>query len=413
MKIRLRTLISFLALFLFLLTGCGESAQQSTAPVTTIGDDPVAEILEIFETKNRFDRVENLVAILRSVPAEQIDVIPTVLDELKLPLREFERVLLVSAWAQVDPEAATKWAMKRERIDILRSTMFSETTYLWALKDPKSVRTDMDVAMAALRGWDPIMLRGFVRGWFDSGEPELEAFIRDMGRNGDDRQRAMSELIRVKFETETPEAMIAWATAIEGEPRYRAYVYSRLAADIANENPEIAIAWCAEVCNSQVGEDMPHWIASSWVRKGGVEAMDWIISQPDSVSTSIGIRSTFRRFQLTFPEESDIWLDKYSEEERVSERFQGPVIMHVKRQANLARMDVALTWSKYIQNDWERERSLTALARTWLQIDEEAAEAWLSETTELGDATKTELLAARKAAKEKAEKRRAKREARS
>ncbi|MFP6655350.1 MAG: hypothetical protein VCB25_06960 [Myxococcota bacterium] len=391
MKNRLRNLFSLAVPIALLVAGCGENTQQSARTPITLGQDPVEAIAETLEIAERFDRVESLIAILRAIPADQIDTIPAALDELKRPLREFERVLLISAWSKVDPEAATKWAMVKERNELLRSAMFSETAYAWALKDPESIRTDFKVGMYSLRGWDPTMLRGFIRGWFDSGEPDLESFVRDLGRTGDDRQRAISELVKVKLETETPDELILWATGLDGEMRYRSYVYSRVAADIAVIDPAIAVAWCDEVCDSEVGENMPHWIASSWVREAGAEAMDWIIAQPNSSSVRIGLRASYRRLGLSSPDEADAWLEKFSKEELAKPLLQGPVIMYVNRQSSLSRNDVAIEWTELIQNDWERDRALSTIARRWLRRDADAAEIWLTGTDTLSDVAKADL----------------------
>ena len=414
MKNRLRDHTSSLGAFLLLLVplllplGCGEDPQRSTAAEVTIGADPVAQILEILAINDRFDRTEKLIATLRALPAEQVnEVIPAALDQMDTPLRDIERVFLVSRWAKANPPKATRWAMASEHEDLLRSMMFDEAVYLWAFSDTESIRTDLKVSLYSLRSWDPTMLRAFVRGWYDSGEPDLVEYIRDMSLSGDDRQRALSQLIKTKLADSSPDEMIAWATNLRGEKSFLSYIYSRLAADIAAIDPARAVAWCEEVCDTEVAEDLPHWIASSWVREGGVDAMDWIVSQPDTLSARIGIRSSFRRFANNFPEESDTWVENFSEEDRRGENLQGPVLMYINRQSSLNKVDVALEWTKYIGNDWERERSLSTIARRWLRQDEDAANAWLTETTELAEVTKTELREAAARYKKKVEKSRA------
>ena len=405
MKNRLRDLASVLVLCPLLLAGCSESAQLSPAPEKSLlGDDPVAAIVEILEIPERFERTETLMAALRELPAAQIGLLEDVLKERQKPHREFDRVLIVSAWSKIDPASATKWAMKRESRDFLRQTMFSESAYRWALNDPAEMREDFKVGMYSLQGWDPSMLRGFVQGWHESGEPNLEEFIRDLGRGSDDQQRAISQLINLKLATETPDAMIAWAMSLDGELRYRRYVYSRLAADIAVTDPKRALAWCDEVCGSDVGENMPHWIAASWVRESGAEAMDWIMTQGDSLAVQVGIRASYRRFTKSEPEAADAWIEQSSEEMRSSESLQGPVIMYVQRQANLANYENAIDWVKYIENDWERERSFSHIARQWLRRDEEAAELWLSTTDDLDDSVKRKLRGANQNRVEQAEK---------
>jgi hypothetical protein len=202
--------------------------------------------------------------------------------------------------------------------------------------------------------------------------------------------------------------MIAWATTLKGSPTYRSYVFSRLAADIAKTNPLRAVEWCEEVCDLKVAENVPHWIASSWVKEGGVDAMNWIMGQSfESISVRTGVRSTFRRFQIGFPEESDAWVEGLSEEDRNKENFQGPVIMYVSRQSNLNRPEHAIEWTKYIENDWERDRSLMQIGSQWLRKDEQAAEVWLVATTLVTDDKKALLrdgLRKRKAKSEKVRK---------
>lgn len=393
MKNRLRDLASVLVLFPLFLAGCSESAQLSQAPEKSLlGDDPVAAIVEILEISERFERTETLMAALRELPAAQIGLLEDVLKERQKPHREFERVLIVSAWSKVDPAAATKWAMKRERREFLRQTMFSESAYRWALNDPAEMREDFKVAMYSLRGWDPTMLRGFVQGWHESGEPNLEEFIRDLGRESDDQQRAISQLIKIKLATETPDAMIEWAKSLDGELRYRRYVYSRLAADIAAIDPKAAVAWCEEICGTDLGENMAHWIASSWVREGGVEAMDWIVAQGDSLSVQVGVRASYRRLQQNFPEDADAWIEQFPEEMLGGELLQGAVIMYVNRQSALGEYEIAVDWARYIENDWERERSLSQVVGRWFRQDQDAAELWLSTTDQLDESVKRKLV---------------------
>ena len=414
MKNSLRILISFFVLFsLLAVVGCGEdSPEPAAAPEGVVGQDPAAELLDDVNIKDRFDRIESMIATMRAIPPAQIDAIPTVLNELKAKGRELERVLLVSGWSRVDPEAATKWVMKREKLEYVRSTMFNETVYAWAAEDPESLRSDFKIGLYSVRGWDPTMLRAFIHGWYDSGEPELETFIRDLGRNGDDQQRAISELIKVKLEKETPDEMIAWVTKLKGDERYRSYAYSRLAADIAAIDPQRAIAWCDEICDTNVGKDLPHWIASSWAREAGADAMDWLLARPETPAVRVGIRASYRLFQKTSPEEADAWLEKFPEEKLSSELFQGPVIMYVNRQSQLANNEVAIEWTKYIDNDWELERSLKSIAGRWLRRDEDAAKTWLATNEDLSDDVKAELITKHERYKKKAAKTREQRKSR-
>lgn len=391
MKTRLRYL-TFLVILSLSFAACSPEADQAASARVNLGDDPVATIFEILEMSDRFDRTDRLIAALREVPVDRPDVLESVMSDLKIPFREFERVLIVTAWAKSDPEAATKWVMRNERDERSKATMFNETVYEWARRDPESLRVDFKVGMYSLSEWDATMLRAYVRGWYDSGKPDLDDFIRDLRGNNDDRQRAISELIKNKLAREGADAAIAWVTTLTGDVKYRGYAYSRLAGDISKTDPLRAVRWCEEICDTKLGEDLPKWIASSWVRKDGAAAMDWIMAQSaESPSVRTGIRASFRRFQITFPEESDAWVEGLSEESRLAEKSQGPIIMYANRQANLNRPDAAMEWTRYIEDAWDRERVFKKIAVQWLRADEEAAEVWLTETTDLDEGVKREL----------------------
>ncbi|MFP6654154.1 MAG: hypothetical protein VCB25_00905, partial [Myxococcota bacterium] len=53
--------------------------------------------------------------------------------------------------------------------------------------------------------------------------------------------------------------------------------------------------------------------------------------------------------------------------------------------------EVAIEWTELIENDWERERSLSQIAGRWLRRDAAAAEDWLTGTTALSDVVKAGL----------------------
>ncbi len=362
--------------------GCAEKAEDAPASDFVLGEDPAATILEILDEPDRLDRTEKLIPALHAVlelPGDKSEVFEAILSGLHRRNQDLDRILIQSAWARADAPTATKWAIRREFVDIVRNAIFDDGVYEWARQDPEAVIGDMDIIRFSSAGWDKVMLRALVRGWFDSGKPGLEDFIRNLSRNGDDRQRAISEYIEIRLARDGAEPMIEWVKSLQGNARYRAYAYSRLAADIAKVDPARAIAWCEEICDTKLGEDFPLWISSAWALSDGAGAMDWLLTLPDTVSARSGARASFRRFMKNSIEEASAWMDKRTEEERRNPILQGPVMMYSKSLSARKQFEKSIEWAGYLKDDDERERVLEIAARRWLRNDREGAEAWLKD----------------------------------
>jgi hypothetical protein len=383
MKIQSRALAWVLLLVLFLLfSGCSEDIQQlPSAGKTASGDDLAARIIEAFAEPDRLARIEQLMVALRAVPADQTHAFEEAWLGLEFPNREPARILLVAAWAKHDPIAATKWAKQRERSEIVRSAMYSDSIYLWALEDPQSFIADMDMAVFVASGFEESALRAFVRGWFDSGEPGLDEYIYDMGSQSVDQQRAIDTLARAMVERYGAAATIKWAEGVRGDTRYKTTIYARTAGKIVTVDSKAAVDWCAEVCDSKLGEQMPHMIAAQWARKSGEDAMDFIASRPFTISVQTGSRAAYRQFMIADSDRALAWMESTTEEQRRGRQLEGPVAMYVNKTSALKNPLVAIEWVDYIQDEEVREMSYISVLRRWIRTDETAAEAWMAQSS--------------------------------
>jgi hypothetical protein len=381
MKKQLRALAWF-SLLLFLFSGCSEDVKQSSSvAVTAPGASSAAMIVEGFREPDRLARTENLISLLRAVPADQTDVFKEALSRMNFPNRELDRVLITTAWAKRDPVAATKWARSHERSEIVRSAMYGDAIYYWALKDPESFLADMEMALWIMPGFDASALRGFVRGWFDSGQPGLEGFIRDMASQSQDQQRAIDTLAKVRTERHGAAATIKWAEELRGSARFKSDLYPRVAAKVVVVDPELVVEWCDRVCDSEAGDKMPHMMAAAWARESGEGAMDFIAAQPNKIPVRTGARAAYRKFLIADSDRALAWMDKTTEEQRSGPVLQGPVAMYINKRSAQNEPLIAIEWLDYLQNEEERDGGRTMIARRWLLSDAVAAEAWMAESS--------------------------------
>lgn len=370
-----------LVAFVFIAAGCsGDVGRPSSA--TLPDDELVSTILEIYAIPDRIERIDQLVSVLKGVQPDQGEALEAALDGLDFEHREPEWILIVAAWSKFDGEAATRWTLRNSKLEWVRFLMLNESIYHWALNDPEGLVRDSQMVAYSRNGWDKFSMRALVRGWYDSGKPNLEQWVYDLPpTRGDDRQRAASALIESKLADQGVEATIDWARkTTEGYSPFNRYIYSRLAGDIAKIDPQRAIEWCEEICDTKLGSEIPLWIATTWVVDGRGDAMEWITKRDAEVtSVRVGARAAYRRFLLNHQLEALEWMESLSEEERTGRAaLQGPLFMYVNEKSGLGDFETAIEWSRYVVKDAPREELLKTIGRRWLRQDPEAAEAWLA-----------------------------------
>jgi len=380
MKISTRVNVLLVAL-VFIAAGCsGDSGRYSTSSLSD--EELVSTIIEIYAEPDRIERTDQLVSVLKGVKPDQGEALGQALDGLDLEHREPEWILIVAAWSKFDGEAATRWTLRQSRLEWVRFLMLNESIYHWALDDAEGLIRDPQMVAYSRNGWDKFSMRGIVRGWYDSGKPNLEQWVYDLPpTRGDDRQRAASALIASKLADVGVEETIDWArSTMQGYSPFNRYIYSRLAGDIAKIDPERAIAWCEEICDTKLGAEVPLWIATTWVVDGRGDAMEWITKRDAEVtSVRVGARAAYRRFLLNHQLEALEWMESLPEEERTGRAaLQGPLFMYVNEKSGLGEFETAIEWTNYMVKDSTREESLKTIGRRWLRQDPEAAEAWLA-----------------------------------
>jgi hypothetical protein len=378
MKNHPRHIATQLVALLFLFTACQE---RDTHQFTDVGTpvpsaDLQAKIHEILIESDRLDRIAKLVPVLRGITADQAHLLRDVLSARRLPYRDVESILIASVWAKYDPPAAAKWAIHMERVRSIQEPMTADVIRIWATRNPALVMQSYQVVGRST----PAVLVGLIEGWFESGQPGLESFVREIPHDND-RQTAISQLIRLKFAKAGSDGMTEWAESQTGGKKYRALVYANVAAELVAVAPERAVQWCDAVCDTREGKYMRDRIAIRWSADSGADAMDWILTQPDSVGMQGSGRAAYRQFLIHAKPEAYVWMEATTLDQRQTAVVQGPLSMYVNNRA-WTDPEIAIKWTEYLTSESEREQALVMIARRWLKAaDKGPAEAWLSQST--------------------------------
>jgi hypothetical protein len=253
--------------------------------------------------------------------------------------------------------------------------MIADVIRIWASRSPGEVMQNYQVVGRS----SPSVLVGLIEGWLESGQPGLERFVRDIAHDND-RQTAISLLVSLKFARDGFAGMIEWAESQTGDEKYRALIHGNVAAELVDVAPARAVEWCDAVCDTKQGKYMRDRIAIRWANYSGTDAMDWLLTQPDTIETQASGRSAYRRFLMHASPEAYVWMEATALDQRQTAALQGPLFMYVNARA-WSDPEIAIKWTEYLTSESEREHALITIARRWLKADKEPAEAWLSQST--------------------------------
>lgn len=365
-----------------MMVGCGDADVSRTEDGSSaVLADPRATMTEILAEPDRLQRVGQLVSVLQALPADQVGSLEEVLADNDIFFRPLERILLLTAWAKVDPRAAMKWAYRREVGKNTRDPMLLEAIGAWARRDPHALVEEYDI----VNGLRTDLAGGVVvlaEGWFESSQPGLEEYIRRMPDSAD-RVSAIGALISLKVNQEGAHAVKEWAEALPGINPYKKSVYSRVAGELARVDPQAAVEWCEEVCNTDLGNGMTRMISVYWAGKdgGAADAMNWLLTLPPGVNNRGDIRAAYRQFVLNDADGAADWIESTTIEQRGERRLEGPIEAYINSLSSRRKDPLrAIKWVDFVPEERKRGTLLMILKR-WSRRDADAAEAWIAQSS--------------------------------
>jgi hypothetical protein len=253
----------------------------------------------------------------------------------------------LTLWAGSDPQAAANAAEQ------------------WATQNP-DVRDAVRVAL--------------VRGWFTADPAELAQYIYDIGM-GFTRQRALATYLRAVIQAQGIEAAVRWAESVsDDDATYKMAVYRQMAAALPLFDHEAVLRWCDAHCEGPHGNNMRSIIARRWVRSDGAAALAWLSdTAPEGHDKNLAVRASFALWGQIDREAALAWMEPRTAGE--PEAWLQPIFPVYARLLSEDSPADAIEWAERIEGDEEREIALTEVVRAWRQIDEDAAEAWLLQSS--------------------------------
>ncbi|MGH0029834.1 MAG: hypothetical protein ACQGVC_08590 [Myxococcota bacterium] len=347
-----------------------------------VADEATRAIREALSGEDRLERTEALAEVLRGLAPEQIPSLQPILEDRRQNLTIADYSLLTWAWAQRDAEAALRWAVRSAPASYRLAALVPAMEEL-AKRDP-AVALEVLAEMNVVPNPDGVPAQvALVKGWYDSGIGGLEDYIRQLGI-GYDRQRVMGVYARRAILRDGPNPIMAWAQSLPDEdPKFKLTVYRQVGSELAQLEPQAAVAWCEAVCDGEFGTSVRQLIAQRWAAQDGLAAMAWVKRAEPGQERDWAVSGAYRGWWRLRPDEFDAWLLEETQDGEKIEPWLLPVLRvypaHTA-QRNPEKIPQALEWAARLEDPMLRNRAYVSVARVWSKHDPEAAEAWIAQS---------------------------------
>ncbi|MEM7387102.1 MAG: hypothetical protein AAF514_19360 [Verrucomicrobiota bacterium] len=178
---------------------------------------------------------------------------------------------------------------------------------------------------------------------------------------------------------------IDWADALpEGD--LKATQIDQIADSYAREDIESATQWAEDLIGQSGGEQAVRQVADEWAKTDPEAAIDWTMQLDEEVRAD-AMRSAFDEWTQSDVEGASQYLAEMPASPEKDSAVQGMAL-----ELDRENPEAAATWAETIADEEIRTETLSQVARTWMRVDAEAAQAWLP-TSGLSSEAQTQVTA--------------------
>lgn len=371
------------------LAGC--DALRTSEPSSSTGaetDAQGATLAEALDDPDPYARARSLGALLPTLGPETVPEVKRALDEFRLDLGAVEFELLLRFWASHEPAEATAWTFKHAS-PVYRIGAARTVIEIWAEADPPAALVAAERALAeSSEDVARAVQLALVQGWFRADRAGLEQYIYDLG-SGIKRQRSLFAYVLALAAADGSDAAIRWAESLpEDDRRYKVAVYRQLMSALAWADMPAALRFCDAHCDGPYGKAMRNVLVRTRLRDGeyGGDVVEWVARVPEGdeqqrANKRQSLWVAYATWAQRDRESALEWLEQKVAEGPEPEPWLEALYGEYARQIAADSPEEALQWAERVEEENEREITLVRIARSWRRQDEEAAEAWLAQSS--------------------------------
>lgn len=336
------------------------------------GEEAANRMMALLETPSRLGRMQRLLAFLEELPDDGFgEVYRTLSDSPLGGDRQSERSLILEAWAERDPQAATAHLQENDADDWERETTLST----WASYDPDAAFTWAQNAEddGRVNNWVVGTLRGMA-----SASPELARDYLVNLEDEDTRNRSLraiqSSVMRNGFDSAT-----AWIAGIDEENPLHERAARSLANDLAELDPAAAGAWASSLNDPGTRREVAETVSEDWARTDLDSARQWVETLPQDALTEAAEGIT-EAWAGQDPDAAARWLAGLGNDPELDGAKRDYI-----RETWRDHPEYALGMTTALNDPRRRNRTMRQVLGEWAERDSDAARNWATANQELID----------------------------
>jgi hypothetical protein len=362
------------------------AADANPALVALLGEPlaPDATLEQALAHRDPLQRARRVAEILAATPPSALDDVRATIEAAPLAWGDLEYTLFASWWSRFDPNAAIAYCEEELRLDHPR--VVAEVLRMWGRTDPQAA---MDSGWLAGRTLDSHGLHAeyldpLVVGWFESGNPGLEAFIEGLDMNS--KVTALGAYMRMKILRDGRREALEWTQTAPFPPDQQRLMLASGLKIVASQEPQLAVEWL-EIAREK-GVDVRTFvarIARGWAHRDPRAAMEWLFAQ-QVAEPAERLRATNDVARIWLNEhETDVekWLDTDSTDPWVDVIRIRAIAHHVTSRQYRPDWNAVLEAVARVADAEQRQRQYLWTLQRWKRVEPEAAELWLAEHSDL------------------------------
>ena len=342
--------------------------QESLAP-----SGVASQVREALLIQDLLVRQAAVAELLLTLGPESLDEVRQGYEGVLIDLGDSELILLGDWWARFDPRAALRWT------DHHWPARFSTPVVGAALREWGRVDPAAAMAAAQMAPNERLKLRwseAVLRGWDEARLDGALEFAETLG-DGPTRQWALYTVTRRRVLRDGPDAAIAWAEALpDDDPRFKHHALMRVATAAAAVQPEKATALVDRQMNGPYYDNLPQRVAKGWFDHDPEQTFAWLSSLPEGPERDEAVRETFRLWLSFSTPPSLAWVQA-----QPGARWADPAhSVYAGYLAKTTNPEKGMDWTQRIVGEDERHMTQAQVARIWLAVEPERADAWLEQS---------------------------------
>lgn len=284
--------------------------------------------------------------------------------------RQWEKSLLLYAWAQVDGAAAAEFATAGESDGRGWGRNWNATTALtgWASTDPEAAKT---WARSKTDKEDNPYLVGVIRGLAQSDLMSATDLTYELpyGRN---RGQAVDALVQGWMQ-KGPRAVANWATNLsDQDPQLKAGIVNRVVNRLAKVDPNGSIDLAMSLPEGEHRQRAVETLADEWSEREPADAARWVDNLTDPNLKAEAMAEVVNNWARSDPEQAAAWLNQQDPASNLDKSYRAFARRYAQEDPK-----TAMVWANQIKNEDRRRDTLEDIAKDWMRRDPEAASAFL------------------------------------